>query len=275
MTSSGSFLDGDKEQMLIERHCPHCGSSLFKASALHSKDEWRVGDCGSCGFTFLQNAPVYDRLVEEFAWEKSLTAESDRRHKERPVTARLSMLFRHLRKPFRASEKKLFLRLFKTGNVLDVGCGDVQRIPRAFTPYGIEISSILSAISDRNMKKRGGHVVHAPAVEGIAEFKTGFFNGVILRSFLEHEWQPKKLLDGARRVLCDEGAIFVRVPNYASYNRKVRGAQWCGFRHPDHVNYFTPDSLNRMAADCGLHMKLLNPFKISIDDNIKAVLTKA
>ena len=72
----------------------------------------------------------------------------------------------------------------------------------------------------------------------------------------------------------NDGSVFIRVPNFASTNRKVRGAQWCGFRYPDHVNYFTPDSLSKMAADCGFSMKLLNPIKISIDDNIKAVLTK-
>lgn len=33
-------------------------------------------------------------------------------------------------------------------------------------------------------------------------------------------------------------------------------------------------TLSRMAGDSGFHMKLLNPLKIAIDDNIKAVLTK-
>ena len=259
---------------IIERTCPQCGSALFGRSDVYSKDRWRVGDCGACGFTFLQNVPVYDRLIDEFAWEKSRPAETARRYKERPVTARLSMGFRHLRKPFRASEQDMFTRLFEPGPVLDVGCGNGERIPEIFTPYGIELSKQLCENANANMKPRGGHVVHAPAVEGIAEFEPNFFTGIILRSFLEHEWQPKELLQGAHRVLREDGSVFIRVPNYASTNRKVRGAKWCGFRYPDHVNYFTPDSLARMAGDCGFDMKLLNPIKISIDDNIKAVLTK-
>lgn len=260
---------------IIDRVCPQCGSASFGRSKNYSKDTWRVGDCGECGFTFLQNVPVYDRLIDEFAWEKSRPAETARRYKERPVTARLSMAFRRARKPFRASEQDLFTRLFKPGPVLDVGCGNGERIPEVFTPYGIELSKQLCENANGRMKPRGGHVVHAPAVEGIGEFDPNFFTGIILRSFLEHEWQPKELLEGAHKVLRDDGALFIRVPNFASYNRKVRGPQWCGFRYPDHVNYFTPDSLSRMAADCGFGMQLLNPVKISIDDNIKAVLTKA
>ena len=53
--------------------------------------------------------------------------------------------------------------------------------------------------------------------------------------------------------------IYVRVPNYGSLNRKMLGAKWCGFRYPDHVNYFTTKSLGAMAGDCGLKLKLLNP----------------
>lgn len=81
-------------------------------------------------------------------------------------------------------------------------------------------------------------------------------------------------LAGVYRVLWDNGITFVRVPNYASLNRRVRGGQWCGFRYPDHVNYFTLYTLSRMAGNSDFHMELLNPLKIAIDDSIKAVLTK-
>lgn len=85
---------------------------------------------------------------------------------------------------------------------------------------------------------------------------------------------PWNCLAGVYRVLWDDGIIFVRVPNYASLNRRVRGGQWCGFRYPSPVNYFTPYTHSRMAGDSGFHLELLNPLKIAIDDNIKAVLTK-
>jgi len=48
--------------------------------------------------------------------------------------------------------------------------------------------------------------------------------------------------------------IIIKVPNYASVNRKIRGARWCGFRWPDHVNYFTPATLHMMALKAGLEL---------------------
>ena len=73
--------------------------------------------------------------------------------------------------------------------------------------------------------------------------------------------------------LAPGGAIYVRVPNYGSLNRRMLGAKWCGFRYPDHVNYFTTTSLGAMAGDCGLKLKLLNPIRHPLDDNINAVLS--
>ena len=75
--------------------------------------------------------------------------------------------------------------------------------------------------------------------------------------------------------MADDGAAFVRVPNFGSVNRIVMGRKWRGFRYPDHVNYFALGSLRRMASECGMRCKLLNPVTLPFDDNIKAVLTKS
>jgi SAM-dependent methyltransferase len=163
-------------------------------------------------------------------------------------------------------------RLFAPGRVLDVGCGSGKKVPEPFIPFGIEISEALSREADAHMRGRGGRAIHAPAVEGVKEFPDRYFSGIVLRSFLEHEKQPKELLEQCSRRLAPGGSIYVRVPNYGSLNRRMLGAKWCGFRYPDHVNYFTTASLGAMVGDCGLRLKLLNPIPLPLDDNVNAVL---
>lgn len=268
------IMESEGRRRHIERTCPSCGSNEFKDLPNYSKDEWHIGSCIDCCFVYLKNAPGYDCIIDEFAWEKTWRAERERRISERSASMSASMIWRRVRRPFRKSEQATYTKLFKRGAVLDVGCGLGNRIPEKFTPFGIELSRYLNERANEQMRPRGGHCVFAPAVEGIETFDAEDFSGIILRSFLEHEWQPKELLTSANRVLRNDGKIYVRVPNFASLNRRARGAKWCGFRWPDHVNYFTPDSLRVLAADCGFAMRLLNPIKIAIDDNIKAVLTK-
>ncbi len=231
--------------------------------------------CDACGFVFLHNAPPYGLLQDELAWEKSVTKEVERRRREYPVIAFLERTTRWRLHLFPKGETRTLRRVFPPGAVLDIGCGGGAAVPQPFVPFGIEISKALAAKAEIVMKARGGHALCAPASEGIKTFPDHFFSGILLRSVLEHEMNPKPLLRECHRVLRDDGAIYIRVPNFACLNRRVMGRKWCGFRWPDHVNYFTNSSLRRMAADCGFRMHITNWLTWPLDDNLKVVLRKA
>ena len=238
------------------RTCPQCGSAAFHPLADYSFPPWQIVKCGACGFVFLRNPPHYERLSSEFAWEKTRVAEVERRKARSPIRLWLDGMTRWRAGIYSPGIAGRLKRLFAPGRVLDVGCGSGKKVPEPFI-----------------MRTRGGRAIHAPAINGVKEFPDRYFSGILLRSFLEHEKQPKELLEQCSRVLAPGGSIYVRVPNYGSLNRRMLGAKWCGFRYPDHVNYFTTTSLGAMAGDCGLKLKLLNPIRLPLDDNINAVLS--
>jgi predicted SAM-dependent methyltransferase len=95
-----------------------------------------------------------------------------------------------------------------------------------------------------------------------------------MSSYLEHEVEMTRVLEGVFRTLKSGGQAFIRVPNYGSLNRRVMGRKWCGFRYPDHVNYFTLASLRKVAAKAGFDTKLVNRANLWVDDNIQALLVK-
>ena len=107
------------------------------------------------------------------------------------------------------------------------------------------------------------------------EFQDSFFDVVVLSSFLEHEINPLSLLKNTFIKLKDKGNVIIKVPNFDSWNRHLRKEKWCGFRHPDHVNYFTPKTLKDISLRSGFKkfsMGFLDRQPLS--DSMYAVLEK-
>lgn len=256
------------------RPCPTCGGADVRDLAAYARDHWRIGTCDACDFVFLRNPVEYQALEEDFAWETTFDAEDAERRKRRGLLKRLAHHVRMIGYRLKGDAQAFYLRHLGPGRILDIGCGDVVRWTAPFVPFGIEISKHLAARADARMKPLGGACYQGPGAEVIAELPSDHFDSVMMHSYLEHEVRFGDLLRDCFRVLKPGGRAFVRVPNFASLNRRLSGARWPGFRYPDHVNYFTPASLRRAAEEAGFSYNLVNRHKIWVDDNIQAVLHK-
>jgi ubiquinone/menaquinone biosynthesis C-methylase UbiE len=166
----------------------------------------------------------------------------------------------------------------KPGRILDLGCGDgsqLSRLADGYTPYGIEVSKNLALQAEKNLASKNGKVTNADALTGLRNLPDNQFTGVMMRSFLEHDIDPKNTLLAAHRVLASGGIVVIKVPNYGCINRIYRGKKWCGFRFPDHVNYFTPGTLRKLLTECGFTIIRDNFLdRLPISDNMWLVACK-
>jgi SAM-dependent methyltransferase len=253
-------------------NCPTCEATSATPVAAYSPDGWQIATCDGCTLTYLRNPPAYEAFEEDFAWEKTYV---EKKKSSKGSTA-LSPVVRRIRTAFGMTRDKSdsFRRWFNDGHVLDIGCGMGDRINPPMTPYGIELSTALHAHADKVMRAAGGYCLHGAGAEAIHEFDAGQFDGIVMFSYLEHETDVMGVLRGAHRALKDTGGVFIRVPNYGSLNRKIIGPKWCGFRYPDHVNYFDLDTLTDTARRAGFSTQLINTVTRPIDDNISVLLRK-
>ena len=200
-------------------------------------------------------------MQADYPWEKTIVAERNRRKAAEPVFQGIAKMARWVRRRFKQDKLTPLWRSYFTpgSTIMDVGCGKGDHLRRlgemGFVPSGVEISKSLAETASPQAVRFGGRIVVSNAVDGLEQFSDHWFFGAILISFLEHESSPLPLLLKLRQKLVTGGRIIIKVPNFGSWNSFLRGAHWCGWRFPDHVNYFTPQTLCELVRRADFSVK--------------------
>lgn len=273
--ASKQYANNEATSKRVERTCPSCQNSRSKKLNAYSHPDWDTVKCVACGFVYLSEAPHYEALAVDLGWTQQFEKEKARRKEERPVFSKVDQATRwRLRMRKRPNHWEYITQKVPSGRVLDVGCGQVNHVPKVYEPYGIDIEKVAVERVNPAMQERGGFAVCAPALEGLLSFEDDFLDGIIMRSYLEHETKPREVLEAAHTKLKQGGVIYVKVPNYGTLNRMVMGVKWCGFRFPDHLNYFTISSLRKMAENAGYQFEQMRKLTSPVNDNMHCFLTK-
>ncbi len=277
----------------MKRVCPLLERETKTVAIDVAPQPWVVRQCAETGLVYLENPPGYDSLKSELAWEVTSRREAQARAAAEPAVYAMSTAAKTFRREVMKRNKvaDLATAIVRSCDspqihLLDLGCGEgrllgtvMDRLPADVrarcVPHGVEISNELARQSAAALAPYGGRCVHAAALDGLRQFDTGSLDLTVMASFLEHEIQPLPLLRESARCLRAGGRVVVKVPNYASWNRSMRGARWCGYRWPDHVNYFTPDTLAAIAHAAGLDVERMNWLdRFPLSDSLYAVLRK-
>lgn len=139
--------------------------------------------------------------------------------------------------------------------LLDVGCASGLFL-EAMLKYRWQVEGVeLNATAAQATSARLNIPVYAGPLEQ-ARYADASFDAVTLWDVLEHLHDPLASLRELRRILRPGGAIFLRVPNAASYVARWWGRYWSGYDLPRHMTLFTPSTLTQMLAEAGFSAPL-------------------
>lgn len=250
--------------------CPLLGRPTTAEPTPYADGDYRLVRCRETGFVYLQNPPDYESVRDDFPWEVTVEQERVRRHQAEPVLSAVSDATKQLKRQFLSKRNRLHalaaraiaaIPKSRPLTLLDIGCGcgglavdccdRFQTAGRTVTPVGIELSETLAEGAGRRFAERGGRVIAQAALHGVEQLEDASIDIALMASFLEHDPRPLDLLNALRPKLSAGSCVVIKVPNFDCLNRRVRGGRWCGFRFPDHVNYFTPTTLRRLAQEAG------------------------
>jgi SAM-dependent methyltransferase len=265
----------------IYRLCPLCGNENTNIKpSVYSKDPWIIKMCARCRLVYLENPPSYEDLYENYAWEKTSRQVSDEKKKKESAFRRGVRVIERYKDSLIRRDKLMTLvkQYFPAGPIIDIGCGGgevMNRLNQKYIPYGVEISKHLSGKAQQIAKSRGGRVFCGNALLGLDAFEKDFFAAAIMSAYLEHESAPREVLQKIMRTLQSGAHLIIKVPNYGCLNRIVMGRKWCGFRYPDHVNYWTPKTLIKIIKDTGFQIVRFNIWdRFPVSDNMWLVACK-
>ncbi|MCS7156825.1 MAG: class I SAM-dependent methyltransferase [Blastocatellia bacterium] len=227
----------------MERACAVCGSDRF--APFLEKNGYGIVQCTECTFLFvhpppdpailhaLYADPAYFRSEGPFGYEDYAAL---RPFWEAQARERLAVIERYAAR----------------GTLLDVGCatGIFLKVARerGWTVSGIEIAPEAAREAERLAECR---VVPSPEPflhEG------RLFDVITLWEYLEHVPDPRTELHRFHQLLRPGGLLALSTPNAGQRLVRRAPALWKEFKPPEHLSFFTAETLLRLLSACGFHV---------------------
>lgn len=230
--------------------CPACTDTTVHRM-LFSKNSCDILQCRACGLgrAECRSFDVRSYYTEDYFVGAHADGYVDYRGSEQVLRREFARTVQFIR------------RLRGSGRLLEIGCAYGFFLEEARSFYdvaGIEIADNAVAFC----RARGLRVIN-----GVAEESTlgqlGAFDVIVLLDVIEHLQDPRSTLALCRRYLNPGGIIVISTGDFASFYARLAGRNWRLMTPPQHLWFFTPQSMRRLSHSIGLELERCDhPWKI-------------
>jgi SAM-dependent methyltransferase len=234
----------------MQLHCPACSQATAQRF-LYSKNGCAILQCAECGLGRAQASDFDPGAYYTGDYFSGGRADGYANYRGAELV---------LRREFANTVD--FIRKYRaSGRLLDVGCAYgffLQEARCFFDVTGIEIAEDAAAYC----RQRGLPVLTGVANEGnLAQL--GMMDVIALLDVVEHLPTPHETLALCARHLTPGGLIVITTGDFASLYANLFGARWRLMTPPQHLWYFTRESIRRISRPLGLTIESCDhPWKI-------------
>jgi 2-polyprenyl-3-methyl-5-hydroxy-6-metoxy-1,4-benzoquinol methylase len=242
----------------IVEESPYYSMSFFESLGVGLDEAYWLMECRSCGLVFIGN-PASDEVLQ-----KLYAVESEGLAEHLAVFARPARL---------ANQLNVYSRVL--GALAERVSRDKRGVPLntvEILDFGAGIGAGLLSIARKGFPFRAFAVESSPTVidflgangvvacSGINEFGEGQrFDAIVLNDVLEHVKEPVSLLRELSARLKAHGVVWIAVPDFSRWRLdseleayRVGAALNKEINPLEHLSYFSPHVLDRVAAMAGL-----------------------
>ena len=143
--------------------------------------------------------------------------------------------------------------------ILDVGCGPGFFVETALAAghdaYGVDI--IPSVVEHARALLPGRIFLGAPA--DVETVRNRPFDAIFASHVIEHVPGPLPFTSGLVPFLKPGGILVYVTPNIRSRLARISGRRWVSFKIPEHVAYYSPQTIGRLFSQAGLDPVVVDP----------------
>ena len=239
----------------VEQPCPLCGIGSSMAMGrgpdfefATSVDEWTFKRCAPCDVVYLDPRPELSELSKIYPYD--YYAYTFQEH-EASLVLRVKSWLNRIR-----ARRYLQLVHGLSGLILDIGCGDghlLGLIEQEGVPATRLIGLDFNERAAQAVRARGYRTFERPIEE--LEEAPGSYALIIMNQVIEHLVDPRAVIRRCAEWLEPGGCLILETPNTDSLDFRLFSKRyWGGYHIPRHWVLFNPDSLGRLAQECGLEV---------------------
>ena len=231
-------------------NCPICNSSTsnqFLTCIDHtvSRETFYIAQCQSCGFKYTNPRPEEQSLGAYYQSEEYVSHSNTKK-------GFINYTYQIVRKYTLLKKLQLLSKYYKTGKVLDIGCGtgeflNVCKQAKWYTT-GIEPSP-----DARNMAIKNYNLNILEESE-IKNLPSESFDVITMWHVLEHVPKLNERIEDLKRLIKPNGIIIIAVPNCNSLDAKIYKENWAAYDVPRHLYHFIPKDIELLFKKHDLKM---------------------
>jgi 2-polyprenyl-3-methyl-5-hydroxy-6-metoxy-1,4-benzoquinol methylase len=223
-------------------NCPVCNSKHFLPfldciDYTVSRETFKIVQCKECLFRFTNPRPEEDQLGRYYKSEDYVSHSNTKE-------GFINSTYQSVRKYTLLKKLQLISKYFKTGNILDIGCGTGEFLNTCknakWNTIGIEPDDDARSMAIKNFG------LDVRKESELKNLKDQSFDVISMWHVLEHVPKLNERVEELRRLIKPNGLIIIAVPNCDSLDAKIYKEFWAAYDLPRHLYHFTPKDIERL-----------------------------
>ena len=237
--------------------CPVCGGKSqqdFLAAVDHnvSNDRFKIVECVACSFRFTNPIPTAETIGDYYKSENYVSHSGTKK-------GLVNRVYHIVRSRAIKQKENLAAKYSKKKTILDIGCGTGDFLgyckSQNWKTLGLEPDASARKIALQN------NGIEAKNLSHLYEVEEKTFDVISMWHVLEHVYNLNEDIEQYKKILKDDGALIVAVPNCSSKDAAHYKASWAAYDLPIHLYHFRPDNMKKLFSKHGMEVVEILPMK--------------